>query len=487
MLFIRETAWWRLSLGYISFGDTNSTVICRICSMKLQDLTDKINTYFTKGNERSVAVKKNIAASLILKCVSILISLQVVPLTIGYVNPTKYGIWLTLSSIIAWLSYFDLGFAHGFRNRFAEAKAKGDMKLAKEYVSTTYAVLFLLFSVILVVALVVNNYVDWSSILNIDAVYNEELYVVFGLLACFFCLNIVASVFTTMLAADQKPAFASLIQTGGQVLAFFCIYVLTKTTSGSLSALAIAFSGVPCFLLVVVSSFMFCGKRYKMVAPSLRTVRFSLTRNILGLGGQFFVIMVSMLFIFQFINIILSRVEGPEAVTQYNIAYKYFNVLHMMFVIVLTPFWSAFTDAYVKKDYDWMRSVLKKLERLWLLCIPPLVLMVICSDFLYRWWIGNSISIPFSFSVCMAVYIFFQTGGGIYMTLINGTGKVRLQLIIYLMFSLISIPLMNLCCVLYGIHGILFVPVATFILQMILGKMQLMKILRESATGIWNR
>lgn len=59
--------------------------------------------------------------------------------------------------------------------------------------------------------------------------------------------------------------------------------------------------------------------------------------------------MISMLFIFQFINIILSRVEGPEAVTQYNIAYKYFNVLNMVFVIVLTPFGSAFTDAYVKK------------------------------------------------------------------------------------------------------------------------------------------
>jgi hypothetical protein len=69
--------------------------------MKFQYIKDKVSAYFTKGNERSVAVKKNIAVSLVLKCISILVSLQVVPLTIGYVNPTKYGIWLTLSSIIA--------------------------------------------------------------------------------------------------------------------------------------------------------------------------------------------------------------------------------------------------------------------------------------------------------------------------------------------------------------------------------------------------
>ena len=310
--------------------------------MKFQYIKDKVSAYFTKGNERSVAVKKNIAVSLVLKCISILVSLQVVPLTIGYVNPTKYGIWLTLSSIIAWLSYFDLGFAHGFRNRFAEAKAKGDMKLAKEYVSTTYAVLFLLFSVILLITLVVNNYLDWSRILNIDPVYEDELSLVFGLLACFFCLNIVASVFTTMLTADQKPALASLISTSGQVLAFACVYVLTKTTKGSLSALAVSFSAIPCLFLLIVSIIVYQTKKYKIVAPSLRDVRFSLVRSVVGLGGQFFVVMFSMLFIFQLTNIILSRVQGPEAVTQYNIAYKYFNVLNMAANIILTPFCYGF-------------------------------------------------------------------------------------------------------------------------------------------------
>lgn len=453
--------------------------------MKIQQIKDKVNAYFTKGNERSVAVKKNIAASLVLKCVSILVSLQVVPLTIGYVNPTKYGIWLTLSSIIAWLSYFDLGFAHGFRNRFAEAKAKGDMRLAREYVSTTYVVLLLLFSGILLITLMVNRYLNWSSILNIDAIYNEELHVVFGLLACFFCLNIVASVFTTMLTADQKPALASLIQTGGQVLAFGCIYVLTKTTQGSLSVLAFAFSGVPCVLLVIVSLFMFIGKKYKAVAPSLQSVRFSLTKKVLGLGGQFFVIMVSMLFIFQFINIILSRVEGPEAVTQYNIAYKYFNVLNMVFVIVLTPFWSAFTDAYVKKDYNWMRNVLKKLELLWLLCIPTLTLMLICSGHLYYWWIGDSVSIPFSLSVCMAVYVLFQMGGNVYMYLINGTSKVRLQLFIYLSFALIALPLMDFCSKRYGVEGVLILPSTVFAFQTCIGRIQILKMINGSAKGIW--
>lgn len=453
--------------------------------MKFQYIKDKVSTYFTKGNERSVAVKKNIAVSLVLKCISILVSLQVVPLTIGYVNPTKYGIWLTLSSIIAWLSYFDLGFAHGFRNRFAEAKAKGDMKLAKEYVSTTYAVLFLLFSVILLITLVVNNYLDWSRILNIDPVYKDELSLVFGLLACFFCLNIVASVFTTMLTADQKPALASLIQTGGQVLAFVCIYILTKTTSGSLSALAFVFSGVPCILVITISVIMFHDKRYSLVAPSLLSVRLVLTRNILGLGGQFFVIMVSTLFIFQFVNIILSRTQGPEVVTQYNIAYRYFNVVNMIFIIILNIFWSAFTDAYIKKDSGWMKRIIKKLDTLWLLCIPVLILMILCSEIIFQWWIGNSVSVPFSLSVCIAVYVFLQTGGNIYMYLINGTSKVRIQLIVYLLFALTAIPLMTFFAKRFGVEGVLIVPAVVFGLQACIGRIQILKIVNGTAKGIW--
>lgn len=61
---------------------------------------------FFKGNERSVTVKKNILGSLAVKGFSILISLMLVPMTLGYVNSELYGIWLMLSSIIVWLSFF---------------------------------------------------------------------------------------------------------------------------------------------------------------------------------------------------------------------------------------------------------------------------------------------------------------------------------------------------------------------------------------------
>lgn len=58
----------------------------------------------------------------------------------------------------------------------------------------------------------------------------------------------------------------------------------------------------------------------------------------------------------------------------------------------------------------------------------------------------------------MAVYVWFQIGGNVYMYLINGTSKVRLQLMVYLIFAVVSIPVINICCIHYGIEGALIVP-----------------------------
>ena len=298
------------------------------------------------GNGRSSLVMKNIIGSFLLKGISILISLQIVPMTLNYINPTRYGIWITLSSIVAWLSYFDLGFSHGFRNRFAEAMAKNQIELAKEYVSTTYALLATVFSSILLVALLINNYLNWSLILNIDSSYNEELKRVVAVLLCFIGTDMVAKTFTTMLTADQKPALASLIYTGGQFLSFITIYLLVRFTTGNLLYLAVAYTGVPCAFLILSSICFYRSNKYYAVAPTLKSVKWKLSDNILKLGGQFFGIMIAMLFVFQFTNIILSRILGPDSVTLYNVAYKYVSIVNMIAIIILTPIWSAFTDAY---------------------------------------------------------------------------------------------------------------------------------------------
>lgn len=445
-----------------------------------------LKEYLNKGNRRTSDAKKNIFLSFGNKGLSILISLIIVPITINYVNPTQYGVWLTISSIVGWISFFDFGLAHGFRNKFAEARANIDNDLAKKYVSTTYAILTIIFVIFFLIAIAVNTFISWSDFLNLKQNIDEELTTVFSILISFFCFQMVLNIVTTLLLADHKTAYSSFITTVGQFFALLTIYLLTRFTSGSLVYLAIVMSGVPCLVLFVVTLRVFT-KKYKEVAPSIKFIDFRLTNELLGLGSKFFVIQLSMLIIFQFINIILSRIIGPEAVTEYNIAYKYFSVLYMFCLIVFNPFWSAFTDAYTKKDFPWMNNVYKKLSNYWYITLILFVIMLGLSSTIYKYWIGPGVHITFSLSLVMGIYILALSRANLYMYLINGTGKVLLQMIVYLTFAIISIPLMVMFCKSWGVIGIVIVPIIVFIFQSIIGHIQMKKLLNNTATGIWNK
>ena len=82
--------------------------------------------FLTSQNVRTASVKKNILASILIKGISIFVSLLIVPITLGYVNSTLYGIWLTISSVMLWLNFFDVGLTLGLKNRLGEALAKSN-------------------------------------------------------------------------------------------------------------------------------------------------------------------------------------------------------------------------------------------------------------------------------------------------------------------------------------------------------------------------
>lgn len=215
----------------------------------------------------------------------------------------------------------------------------------------------------------------------------------------------------------------------------------------------------------------------------MNTINWALTK-IIGLGAQFFIIMVCMLFIFQVINIIIVRVCGPENVTAYNIAYKYFNILNMAMMIIVTPF-GLHVLTRILKRFLWMKNVIEKMEMIWKLSICVLIIMILVSSTFYDIWVGDSVKISLSLSVMVGVYILVQNLCGIYIYMINGTSKIRLQLVVYLVSAFISVPTMYFLCSKYGITVMLLVPISVCLIQAFVAKKQLTKIIRGTASGIW--
>ena len=318
-----------------------------------------------KGNKRSVKAKKNIIASFAIKGISIVVGFMMIRITLEYLDKTEYGIWVTISSFLTWFTFFEIGLGNGLKNKLAEALAKKDYVLAKTHVSTTYALLAIIISIVSILFLIGNNFIDWTKILNTDSAYIKELTTVSYIVFLFFFLQFVVKLIGNVLRADQRTAMANALGPIGNVVSLLLIFILTKTTDGSLVYISWVFSVIPVLVLISVSIYFYKNDYYN-IAPSLGFVDFNHAKELVGLGLKFFLIQISALIMFQSSNIIITQFYGPSEVTPFHIAYKLFSTIMMVFTIVVTPYWTAFTEAWVVKDYLWVKKTIKNLLYIWL-------------------------------------------------------------------------------------------------------------------------
>jgi O-antigen/teichoic acid export membrane protein len=446
-----------------------------------------INNFINKGHHRSVKAKKNIVASFFLKGISIVTSLVVVPLTINYINPSRYGIWLTLSSIVGWFGFFDIGLSHGLRNKFAEARAKNDDELAQIYVSTTYAILGIIFFFAWLLFLVANHFLNWSHILKISENMQSEISVLALIVFTYFCLQIVLKIITTLISANQQPARASLIDVLGQILSLIFILILVKTTQGSLILLGIALCLSPLVVLAGANLIYFTGT-FKKYRPRFSKIKFNYAKSLFNLGLIFFIIQVAGLIQFETANIIIARNFGTAEVTSYNIVYKYFGILNMLFVIFIAPFWSASTEAYIKNDINWIKNGIKKYNQLNILMVLLGLGMLLFSEDVYRLWLGKGkVTIGFTLSLWGFFYFSLTMFAGKYVYFLNGINALRIQLwasifspLVYVVAAIFLIKKYNM-----GVSSLFAAAILANFNGYILSPLQYHIVINRKKKGIW--
>ena len=225
---------------------------------------------FRSGSSRTLAVKKNIISSVFLRGISIVVNFMLVPMTIGYVSPELYGVWLTVSSIMTWISFLDIGFTQGLKNKLTEAIAHEEWDRGKSLVSTTYVMMAMIFLPICLLLESLIPHINWCALLNVDIIYEAEIKRVMYAMIAFFCLQMIVNVLVSVIAAFQRVALSNSFTVLGHVLSLLIIFILTKTTQGSLLNLAFAISAMPILVTLVASFVLFKGK-YARIAPSLKS------------------------------------------------------------------------------------------------------------------------------------------------------------------------------------------------------------------------
>lgn len=413
---------------------------------------------------------------------NILIGLLLVPMTIDYVDSENYGIWLTLSSMVAWMNFFDIGLNNGLRNRLTEAFATSNYEQGKKYVSTTYAMLSLIFIPLMFILVFATPFVHWNAILKLPLGYEESLVLALIILIVYFCLNTIFSTIIVVMMADQRPADASLRNFIQQAASLILIFILTKTTNGSLINLCLALCFCP-LIIVLIFNFTLFRNRYRKIAPSLKCVDLKVAPDLLKLGVQFFIIQIAAVIQNQMTNFLIIRYFGANSVTEYNIAYKYFSVLTMVWGILTTPIWSATTDAFTMADYGWINRIIKKYLLFFLLFSLCGFLMLLISPIVYKLWIGDKVSVAFLLSAAILLYNMAFMYSNIFVYILNGIGDLKVQTYICLFSPLLYLTIFFLCVKEFniGIYSVIIASILANINGLVVAPIQCYKLFSRKA------
>lgn len=441
---------------------------------------------FLSGDKRSVTVKKNVVGLILLKGTSMLASFLLVPMTIGYVSPELYGVWLTLSSILTWISFLDIGFSQGLKNKLTEAIAKEEWEEGRSLVSTTYFMMLLIFVPICIIIEVIIPFIDWTELLNINSQYEQQVIQTLSVLMAFACLQMIANVVVSVIAAFQRVALSNSFIVIGNILSLIVIYILTKTVPPSLLALTLSLAAMPILVTIIASIILYSGK-FKRVSPSPRYIERRHIGNIMGLGYKFFLINIQVVIVYQSTNVLISHVSSPMEVAQYNIAYKLLSCAMMLYTIITAPLWPAYTDAYTRGDYVWMKDTRYKMGKILIVSVLSCFLLACISDPIYKIWLNNSLSVPFYMTLSVASYVSAFCWMNFNSTMVVGMSKMTLHTILALAGMIIHVPLSLFLGQSLGAIGVLISLVVINSIYAAVMHLQVTKLLNKQATGIWNK
>lgn len=437
---------------------------------------------------RKMVYFSNVFYSFLIKGLSYGISFLFFPLLLGVLNTSDYSVFLVLNSIIGWFALLDIGLSNGLRNKLTAALAQEDFHYAQKLVSTAYVSIFTYSFVILLVFIGVNKFINWPVILNANYHSREELSSLSFLLFLSFCLRFVLNIMSTVLTSMHKQYYSPLFDLISQVISFLVtcivIFLFEKT---SLQSVLLVVSFVPIIVLLFFNIYFFSGK-FSNIRPVINLFKWNIVKDIMGIGFKFFVLQIITLIIFQSNVLIIAHTSGDIAVVNYSIGTRYIETVGFVFAIVVAPIWSLATAAYIEEDFKWLkekRTFLIKVST----CILGLgIILVLFSNYFFKFWLGDG-KIGIS-KVSLFLILGFVSARNYYQSygyMLNGFGKLNMQLIITSIVAVIYMPIAIFFGNIYGLNGVLFTLLMSQVINVIWSHLQFEKIVNRSASGIWNR
>ncbi len=374
----------------------------------------KLKTFLTKssanrGLERYRRAGITASSSFLAKALNILISFLSVPLTIHYLGSERYGVWLTISSLLTWMMLTDFGLSgNALVNVLADSSGRDDFETARQYTSSAFWVLTSISIVSGVVAAISFHWIPWRAVFRVSAVMStHELNVACAMTLAIFILGFPLSLQYSIYSAYQDGYLANIWSISTNAFSLLAL-VIVSHFHGGLPLLIFAMSGTRTLVAIVNNVYLF--RRYHWLIPYPSAVRWSCIRRLFSLGAKYMVTQLAALGIYQSQPMIITQMLGPASVVIFVVSYKVITLPMDLIYMATQPFIAAFGEAKARGDWAWIRSAYRNATLASTgVGFALIALMALIAKPLIRIWATAAAVPTTSFILWLSIYVMIGT------------------------------------------------------------------------------
>ena len=396
--------------------------------------------------------------------VAFIVAIVSLPITVRYLGSERYGVWMTISSLLVFLSFTDFGLANSLTNALGKAQATEARDAGRRHVSSAFVVLSLVAFLTLVVGSALAPRLAIFLFPNIQSsLARAEIVPALLISLSIFALNLPLLITNRVLAAHQENALANLWNMAGSLANLVAILAVISLRGG-LPWLVLGCSGLG-LLTNITSAFWLFGSRKSWLRPRFSDVDLTFAKNLLSDGWKFFLIGMGWMINSQTDNIVIAHFLGAGQVTPYSVTFRLFAIATMLQTLAYPSLWPAYTNAFAQKDFAWIRRTFRSSFMFSLfVTLAILAVLVIFGRDIIRLWAGAGAVPSFSTIVWMALWNLMLSNLYMASCLLNATGHLRGMTIYGTVTAILNLLLSIWFVQIYGVAGVIAGTVIAFLI-----------------------
>ncbi len=382
-----------------------------------------------RAAERHRRAALSAMASALAKVVSVGAALITLPMALHYLGAERFGMWVTISSLVAMLAFADLGISNGVLSAVAEAHGKGDDVEIRRLVSSSFLLLSSLALLLVTGFTLAYAFVPWHSIFNVKGeIARAEAGPALAVFVVTFALVIPLAMVQRVQMGLQQGFNASLWQCLGSLIALLGVLLAVQFEAG-LPWLVLALTGAPLFA-AACNNLHFFGVVRPDLRPEFEAVSRAAASRVAATGAVFFVLQLAMAVVYSSDSLVIAQMLGASAVADYAIPEKLFSFISMALMMAFGPLWPAYGEAISRGDTDW---VVRTLKRSFLMAgffaASAGALLALVAPWMIKLWVGDGFVVSISLLISLAVWRTVEGIGYPLGMFLNGAGILRFQVI----------------------------------------------------------